>query len=68
MFYNGKIECCIDEWSNGSWIEVPFTYEDYKEIYRGHFSALKSLTVQGLRSRNCDPLYKLRQDIYNEGT
>src|SRR6266702_1190501 len=62
-----KIECCIDEWSKGSWAEIPFTYEDYKEVYSRHLDALKGLTTQGLRSRHCDPLHKLRQDIYNEG-
>ncbi|KAH9057245.1 hypothetical protein EDB87DRAFT_1123397 [Lactarius vividus] len=61
------IECCIDEWSKGSWVEIPFTYEDYKEVYSRHLEALKSLTTQGLSSRHCDPLYKLRQDIYTEG-
>lgn len=61
------IECCIDEWSKGSWAEIPFTHEDYKEVYRRHLDALKGLTSQGLRSRHCDPLHKLRQDIYNEG-
>ena len=66
-FYDSKIECCIDEWTKGSWTEIPFTYEDYKEVYRNHLEALKALTSQGLRSRQCDPLYKLRQDISIEG-
>ncbi|KAH9013321.1 hypothetical protein EDB85DRAFT_2034004 [Lactarius pseudohatsudake] len=61
------IECCIDEWSKGSWAEIPFTYEDYKEVYSRHLEALKGLTSQGLSSRHCDPLHKFRQDIYNEG-
>lgn len=61
------IECCIDEWTKGSWAEIPFTYEDYKGVYHHHLEALKALTSQGLRSRQCDPLHKLRQDISNEG-
>ncbi|KAH9165361.1 hypothetical protein EDB89DRAFT_305924 [Lactarius sanguifluus] len=52
------IECCIDEWSKGSWAEIPFTYEDYKEVYSRHLEALKGLTTQGLSSRHCDPLHK----------
>ena len=62
-----KIECCLDEWSGGTWIEVPFTYEYYKETYAEHLAALKALTSQGLNTRHCDPLHRLRHDFYNEG-
>jgi len=62
-----KIECCLDEWSGGTWIEVPFTYEYYKEAYVEHLAALKALTSQGLNTRHCDPLHRLRHDFYNEG-
>ncbi|KAH9970472.1 hypothetical protein BJV74DRAFT_867052 [Russula compacta] len=61
------IECCLDEWSGGPWIEAPFTSEHYKETYVEHLTALKALTSQGLNTRHCDPLYRLRRDLYNEG-
>ncbi|KAI0265927.1 hypothetical protein BC834DRAFT_843385 [Gloeopeniophorella convolvens] len=61
------IECCIDQWCEGSHIEIPFAYEYYADIYHHHLSALKSLQHQGLESRSCDPLYKLRQEFYNAG-
>jgi hypothetical protein len=62
-----KIECCLDEWSGGIWIELPFTYEHYKETYVEHVAALKALTSQGLNTRHCDPLYRLRRDLHHEG-
>ncbi|KAH9970467.1 hypothetical protein BJV74DRAFT_259576 [Russula compacta] len=61
------LECCIDEWSNGLWIGIPFTYENYQEVYSHHLSALKSLSSQGLDLRNCDPLQQLRCEIFNGG-
>lgn len=65
--FSHKIECCLDEWSGGTWIETPFTYEYYKEAYVEHLAALKALTSQGLNTRHCDPLHRLRHDFYNEG-
>jgi hypothetical protein len=62
-----KIECCIDEWSRGSWTQIPFTYERYKEVYCHHLGSLKGLTVQGRNLRNYDPLRGLRQDIFDKG-
>ncbi|KAI9451009.1 hypothetical protein BJY52DRAFT_1215270 [Lactarius psammicola] len=61
------IECCLDEWSNGLQIELPFTYERYKVTYTRHLTALKALTQQGLNTRHCDPLHQLRRDFYDEG-
>ncbi|KAI0296109.1 hypothetical protein B0F90DRAFT_1927313 [Multifurca ochricompacta] len=61
------IECCLDEWSKGSRIEIPFAYEHYKETHLYHLSALKALTLQGLNTRHCDPLHQLRRDLYDEG-
>ncbi|KAH9965692.1 hypothetical protein BGW80DRAFT_1462524 [Lactifluus volemus] len=60
-------ECCIDEWSKGSWGQIPFTYESYKEVYYHHLGALKGLALQGLDSQNCDPLRGLRQDLFDRG-
>jgi hypothetical protein len=62
-----KTECCIDEWSKGSWGQIPFTYESYKEVYYHHLGALKGLALQGLDSQNCDPLRGLRQDLFDRG-
>ncbi|KAI9509435.1 hypothetical protein F5148DRAFT_978255 [Russula earlei] len=61
------IECCIDEWSNGSWTKIPFTYESYQEIYCHHLNALKGLSDQGLELRSCDPLRQLRSEMFNRG-
>ncbi|KAF8265699.1 hypothetical protein EI94DRAFT_1804020 [Lactarius quietus] len=61
------IECCLDEWSNGLQIELPFTYEHYKVTYASHLAALKALTQQGLNTRHCDPLHQLRRDFHDEG-
>jgi hypothetical protein len=62
-----KIECCIDEWSKGSWNQVPFTYESYKEVYCHHLGVMKGLALQGLDSRKCDPMRELRQDLFDKG-
>jgi len=61
------IECCIDEWSSGSWTRIPFTYENYHEVYSHHLSAMKSLSGQGLELRGCDPLRQLRSEMFNRG-
>jgi len=61
------IECCLDEWSGGLQIEVPFTYERYKVTYTSHVAALRALTQQGLNTRHCDPLHQLRRDFHDEG-
>ena len=62
-----QIECCIDEWSSGSWTRIPFTYENYQEVYSHHLGALKTLSDQGLNLRSCDPLGQLRSEIFNKG-
>ncbi|KAI0274569.1 hypothetical protein BGY98DRAFT_935757 [Russula aff. rugulosa BPL654] len=61
------IECCIDEWSNGPWITIPFAYENYKDVYCNHLEVLKGLSDQGLKLRGCDPLRQLRYEIFNRG-
>jgi len=61
------IECCIDEWSSGSWTKIPFTYENYQEVYSHHLSAMKGLSDQGLDLRGCDPLGQLRSEMFNKG-
>ncbi|KAH9983845.1 hypothetical protein BJV77DRAFT_1041173 [Russula vinacea] len=61
------IECCIDEWSHGPWVKIPFAYGNYKEVYCDHLDALKSLSDQGLELRSCDPLRQLRSEIFNKG-
>lgn len=61
------IECCLDEWSNGLHMDIPFTYERYKVTYASHLAALKALTQQGLHTRHCDPLHQLRRDFHDEG-
>jgi len=61
------IECCIDEWSNGPWIRIPFAYENYKDVYCNHLEVLKGLSDQGLKLRSCDPLRQLRYEIFNRG-
>ncbi|KAH9168322.1 hypothetical protein EDB89DRAFT_2203553 [Lactarius sanguifluus] len=45
------IGCCIDEWSKGPWADIPFTYEDYKEVYSLLLEALKGLTTQALSAQ-----------------
>jgi len=61
------IECCIDEWGHGSWIKIPFAYENYRVVYQHHLGALKGLSDQGLDLRSCDPLRQLRSEMFNRG-
>ena len=36
-----EIECCIDEWTTGTRMDVPFTVHDYCVGYESHLKCLQ---------------------------
>ncbi|KIK16981.1 hypothetical protein PISMIDRAFT_112329 [Pisolithus microcarpus 441] len=34
------IECCIDEWMMGMWMDIPFTIQEYHGAYELHLKCL----------------------------
>ncbi|KAG1858495.1 hypothetical protein F4604DRAFT_1684906 [Suillus subluteus] len=39
-------ECCIDEWSDGEWVDISFSSGDYREVYDKHLTNLKKFNTQ----------------------
>ncbi|KIM51901.1 hypothetical protein SCLCIDRAFT_33076 [Scleroderma citrinum Foug A] len=35
------IECCIDEWMTGTWMDIPFMVQDYRSRYDLHLKCLQ---------------------------
>ncbi|KAI6101925.1 hypothetical protein F5141DRAFT_1008579 [Pisolithus sp. B1] len=35
------IECCIDEWMTGMWMDIPFTIQEYCGTYKSHLKCLQ---------------------------
>ena len=61
-----QIECCIDEWSCGTWIESTWSEEYYKAIYRSHLNSLLDLSNHGNHRQGGDLLAQIQLDLLKE--
>ena len=43
-----QIECCIDEWSDGTYNETRWDEEQFKTVYRSHISSLNDFQQQSI--------------------
>jgi Domain of unknown function (DUF6532) len=57
-----QIECCIDEWSDGTFKESNWSEERYKTIYLSHINSLHDFRSSG-HQQGGDPLAELQYDL-----
>jgi len=57
------IECCIDEWSDGTWKTSSWSEERYKAIYRSHLNSLHDLRNHGHHQQGGDLLAQIQFDL-----
>jgi hypothetical protein len=60
------VECCIGEWSDGTWKESKFTEERYKSIYLSHVNTLLNLHSHGQHQQGGDLLAQIQYDLLRE--
>jgi hypothetical protein len=61
-----QVECCIGEWSDGTWKESKFTEERYKSIYLSHVNTLLNLHSHGQHQQGGDLLAQIQYDLLRE--
>jgi len=59
-----QIECCIDEFGTGSKIDIPFTAEAYKDVFREHLQMLDKFEEH---TKEHKILPKLLQRLHDNG-
>jgi hypothetical protein len=60
------IECCIGEWSEGTWKESNLSEERYKAIYLSHLNSLRDLRSHGQHLQGGDILAQIQYDLLKE--
>ncbi|KAI6013856.1 hypothetical protein EDC04DRAFT_2904439 [Pisolithus marmoratus] len=59
------VECCIDEWMTGTWMDIAFTIQEYCNVFDSHLNCLqafKEATKEvGVLPRICNRMYEVRQ-------
>ena len=58
-----QIECCIGEWSTGTYNESSWKEERYKTIYRSHLNTLRDLYTHGLHREGIDRVQQIQHDL-----
>jgi Domain of unknown function (DUF6532) len=61
-----QVECCIGEWSDGTWKESKLSEERYKSIYLSHLNTLRDLRNYGEHQQGGDLLAQIQYDLLNE--
>jgi len=57
------IECCIDEWSTGTYNESTWKEERYKTSYYSHLNSLRDLHTHGPHREGKDLLQQIQRDL-----
>ncbi|KAH9984994.1 hypothetical protein BJV77DRAFT_141797 [Russula vinacea] len=60
------IECCIGEWSDGTWKESKLSEERCKAIYVSHLNSLRDLRSHGQHQQGGDLLAQIQYDLLKE--
>jgi hypothetical protein len=60
------IECCIGEWSDGTWKESILNEERYQSIYVSHVNTLRDLHSHGHHQQGGDLLGQIQYDLLKE--
>jgi Domain of unknown function (DUF6532) len=58
-----QIQCCIDEWSDGTWKESNWSEERCKAIYLSHLSALRDFRIRGHNQHDGNLLKQIQYDL-----
>ena len=58
-----QIECCINEWSTGTYNESSWKEERYKTIYRSHLNTIRDLHTHGLLREGIDRVQQIQHDL-----
>jgi len=57
------IECCIDEWSDGTWKESNWSEERYKMVYLSHLGSLRDFRNLGHHHQGKGLLSRIQDDL-----
>ncbi|KAH9984984.1 hypothetical protein BJV77DRAFT_1071665 [Russula vinacea] len=58
------IECCIDEWTDGTWKESNWREERFKGTYISHLNSLRDLRSHGDLQQGGDLLAQIQYDLF----
>ncbi|KAI6126587.1 hypothetical protein F5141DRAFT_997432, partial [Pisolithus sp. B1] len=62
------IKCCIDEWMMGTWMDIPFTIQEYCGTYESHLKCLQAFKdttkTYNVLPGICMRLYEVRQYVH----
>ena len=58
-----QIECCIDEWSTGTYNESSWKEGRYKTIYRSHLNSLRDIYTHGPHRGGVELLQRIQHDL-----
>ena len=61
-----QIECCVDEWSEGTWKESNWSKNRYETIYRSHHNTLHDLRNHGRHPQGGDVLTQIQFDLHKD--
>ena len=61
-----QIECCIDEWSDGTWKESNWSEEYHEAIYRSHLNSLHDLRNHDNHRQGRGLLAQIQLDLLKE--
>jgi hypothetical protein len=61
-----KIECCIDEWSDGTCQESNWSEERYKEVYLSHLDSLRDFRNLNHHGQGRGLLSQIQDDILKD--
>ncbi|KAF8471404.1 hypothetical protein DFH94DRAFT_201400 [Russula ochroleuca] len=60
------IECCIEEWSDGTWKQSNLSEERYKAIYLSHLNSLRDFYNHGQLQQGGNLLDQIQCDLLKE--
>jgi hypothetical protein len=61
-----QIECCIEEWSDGTWKQSNLSEERYKAIYLSHLNSLRDFYNHGQLQQGGNLLDQIQCDLLKE--
>ena len=61
-----QVECCIGEWSTGTWKEANWSEERYNGVYRSHLNSLHDLRNHGRGRQGENLLAQIQFDLLKE--
>jgi Domain of unknown function (DUF6532) len=61
-----QIECCIDEWSTGTWKETNWSQERYEAIYRSHRKSVHDFRNHGRHQEGGNTLVQIQFDLFRD--